>query len=133
MRMWFTSLAALALVVAGSGGPVAGQQPKAPAHRPLRIRVVAWKTTDGKQDKVPVAGATVVVRPRDGVVDLAAGRTGADGVVLLEVPRQQRGYSLQDTCAGVGMQCRQLAVEGFAQDLVVLDPRASHELDRDSS
>jgi len=93
MRMWFTSLAALALVVAGSGGPVAGQQPKAPAHRPLRIRVVAWKTTDGKQDKVPVAGATG--RPIAGARvfenDVNPGRdrplaqtsTGADGAFLL--------------------------------------------------
>jgi len=111
MRMWFTSLVALALVVAASCGPVAAQEPKAAANRTLRIRVVSWTTTDGKQDKIPVAGATVVVRPRDGVVDLAAGQTGADGIVLLAVPRQQRGYSLQATCAGFDMQCRELDAE----------------------
>jgi hypothetical protein len=109
MRTWLPTLAALALVGAMSGGPAAGEERTSAAPRPLRVRVMTWKTTaDGKRDLAPVAGANVVVRPRDGVVDLAAGRTGADGVVRLDVARQRRGYSLQATFAGLGMQCRQL-------------------------
>src|SRR5262245_43309170 len=125
MRLRITALVGLALALAGCGGPVAGEDPKAAAHEPsaakqeptvaarrtLRVRVVAWRTTDGKRAKAPVAGATVVVRPRDGVVDLATGQTGADGVVVLEVVRQERGYSLQASAAGLGMQSRQLDAE----------------------
>jgi len=60
------------------------------------------------------------VRPRDGVVDLATGRTSADGVVVLDVVRRERGYSLQVTSAGFGMQSRQLDAETRAEALDIL-------------